>query len=179
MKYLTKQRWASSRNGDAGADSAAWRKALRAYREQLEALRERLPDHVFAFFDRADIHDGELLYLDIRDGSRPAPLDQLPRPWIVPGDHPVKVELAILDTYDKQMWGLRYSAIRRILVDFPSGKPLSYQDGDGFGDVGVHELTDCGDGFFRHEILFATGATVLVEFREVEVHSRMRQPDAA
>lgn len=174
MKYLTKKRWASVRSGQIDGDAAAWGKALRAYREQLEALRGRLPDHVFAFFDHADIHDGELLHLDIRDGSRPAPLDQLPRPWIVPGDHPVRVDLAILDTYDRRVWGLRYSAIRRILVDFPSNKPLYYQDGDGFGDVACHELSACGDGFLRHEILFATGATLLVEFKEVEVHSRER-----
>jgi len=174
MKYLTKKRWASVRSGQVEGEAAAWGKALRAYREQLETLRGRLPDHVFAFFDHADIHDGELLHLDIRDGSRPAPLDQLPRPWIVPGDHPVRVDLAILDTYDRRVWGLRYSAIRRILVDFPSSKPLYYQDGDGFGDVACHELSDCGDGFLRHEILFATGATLLVEFKEVEVHSRER-----
>jgi hypothetical protein len=177
MKYLTRKRWAGVRAGNADSGHAAsWGKALRAYRGQLEGLRGRLPEHVFAFFDRADIHDGELLHLDIRDGSRPAPLDQLPRPWIVPGDHPVRVELAILDTYDRQVWTLQYSAIRRILVDFPSNKALFYQDGDGFGDVGVHELTDCGDSFFRHEILFATGATLLVEFKEVEVRSRMREP---
>jgi len=179
MKYLTKKRWASVRSGQPDAHAASWGKALRAYREQLETLRGALPAEVFAFFDRADIHDGELLHLDIRDGSRPAPIDQLPRPWIVPGNHPVRVELAILDSYDKQVWGLRYGAIRRILVDFPSDKPLFHQDEEGFGDVACHELTDGGDGFFRHEILFATGATLLVEFRDVEVYSRMRGHAAA
>lgn len=177
MKYLTKKRWANTRAGEGDAQAAEWGKALRAYREQLETLRGRFPDPVFAFFDRADIHDGELLHLNIRDGSRPAALEQLPRPWIVPGDHPVRAELAILDTYDRQIWGLRYGAIRRILVDFPSNKPLFYQDGEGFGDVACHELSDCGEGFFRHEILFATGATLLVEFKDIEVHSRLRRAD--
>lgn len=174
MKYLTKKRWATIRAAAGGPAAASWGKALRAYREQLETLRARLPEHVYAFFDRTDIHDGELLQLDIRDGSRPAPLDQLPRPWIVPGDHPVRVELAILDTYDKVVWTLKYASIRRILLDFPSDKPLFYQDGEGFGDVGVHELSDCGEGFFRHEILFATGATLLVECKEIDVQSRLR-----
>ena len=178
MKYLTKKRWASVRSGQIEGDGLTWGKALRAYREQLETMRAKLPQQVFAFFDRADIHDGELLRLDIRDGSRPAPLDQLPRPWIVPGDHPVRVELAILDTYDKLVWTLRYGAIRRILVDFPSARPLFHTDGEGFGGDGCHELTDCGDGFFRHEILFASGATVLVEFKDVDVRSRARAQDA-
>jgi hypothetical protein len=176
MKYLTRKRWAGTRTGDKGGNAATWGKALRAYREQLETMRPRLPDHVFAFFDRADIYEGELLHLDIRDGSRAAPLDQLPRPWTIPGDHPVRVELAILDTYDRQAWTLRYTAIRRIVVDFPSDRPLFFNDGEGFGDVGCHELTDCGGGFFRHEILFASGATLLFEFRDVDVKSRGREP---
>jgi hypothetical protein len=174
MKCLTKKRWTGVRNGDGGVNAATWGKALRAYREQLETMRPRLPEHVFAFFDRADIYEGELLHLDIRDSSRAAPLGELPRPWIVPGGHPVRVELAILDTYDRQAWTLRYTAIRRILVDFPSKAPMSYQDGEGFGDVGCHELTDCGGGFFRHEILFASGATLLFEFRDVDVQGRAR-----
>src|SRR3954449_7073182 len=108
MKYLTKKRWAGTRGGEqanaGGADAASWGKALRAYRGQLEAMRPRLTEHVFAFFDRADIHEGELLHLDIRDGRQP-----------VPGDHPVRMELAILDAYDKLVWTLQYRSIRRIL----------------------------------------------------------------
>ena len=178
MKYLTKKRWAGAQSGDGGSNAASWGKALRAYRGQLEAMRPRLPDNVFAFFDSADVHEGELLHMEIRDGSRAAPLDQLPRAWTVPADHPVRVELEILDTYDKQVWTLEYGAIRRILVDFPSQTPLFYEDGEGFGDVGCHELTDRGEGFFRHEILFASGATLLVEFKDIEVRSRGRDQAA-
>jgi hypothetical protein len=45
---------------------------------------------------------------------------------------------------------------------------------DGFGEVACHELTDCGGGYFRHEILFASGATLLFEFRDVEVQRSER-----
>jgi hypothetical protein len=34
---------------------------------------------------------------------------------------------------------------------------------------GYHELTDVGDGFLRHEVLFSSGATLLTEFRELTV----------
>jgi len=178
MKYLTKKRWAGAQGEDGGTNAASWGKALRAYRGQLEAMRPRLPDHVFAFFDRADIHEGELLHLEIRDGSRAAAPGQPARPWTVPDGHPVGVELAILDAYDKLVWTLEYRAICRILVDFPSQTPLFYQDGEGFGDVGCHELTDRGGGFFRHEILFASGATLLVECKDIEVRSCARDQAA-
>ncbi|QJE00380.1 hypothetical protein HH212_10385 [Massilia forsythiae] len=178
MKFFTKEFWASTRDGEdaeQGENPAGSRgKVLRAYHAQLEAMRPRLPEHVFAFFERVDIYEGELLRLDIADGSRPAPLGQPPRPWVAPGNHPVRVALDILDVYDQLVWTLRYRTVRRILVDFPAEPPLLYRDGEGFGDLGYHELTDAGDGFFRHEILYASGATVLVEFREVEVHSHAR-----
>jgi hypothetical protein len=36
-------------------------------------------------------------------------------------------------------------------------------------DWGYHELSDAGDGFLRHEVLFSSGAIVLVEFRDLSV----------
>jgi hypothetical protein len=168
MRYFTKELWAADQIRLGGRNAGHWRMALRSYREQLETLRPRLPSQVFAFFDRADIHDGELVHMDVADGSRAAP-----------ARHPVRVELAIRDVYDRLVWTLRYAGIRRVLVDFPSAKPLFHHDGEGFGDLGYHELTDGGGGFFRHEILFASGATLLVEFRDVDVRSRARGPGGA
>ena len=37
--------------------------------------------------------------------------------------------------------------------------------------LGYHELSDGGDGFFRHEVLFAAKSTILVEFKTVDVRS--------
>jgi hypothetical protein len=156
MKYFTKKLWESTLADGGSAHAGRWKKALRTYREQLEALRPRFPEQVFAFFDRADIHEGSLHRLDIGD------------------DHPMRVELEIVDAYDRLAWTLRYAAIRKVLLDFPSKQPLFHGDGDGFGDLGYHELTDCGGGFFRHEILFASGATLLVEFKDLEARRRER-----
>ena len=154
MRYLTKKRWEGARS-DTGAEAArGWRKGLRAYREQLETLRPCFPDEVFAFFDRADIHEGELLRLDIGDGGEP-----------------VRVALAIRDVYDRQSWTLQYGSARRAVVEVP---PPRQHDGEGFGEVACHELTDCGEGYFRHEILFASGATLLFEFREIAVQRSER-----
>jgi hypothetical protein len=47
--------------------------------------------------------------------------------------------------------------------------PCSPWPGNGFEDWGYHELNDAGDGFLRHEILFSSGAVVLIEFRAVSV----------
>jgi hypothetical protein len=157
MKYLTKKRWEGVRAKQHGGTGNSWGKALRAYREQLETLRPRFPDEVFAFFDRADIHEGELLRLDISDDGEP-----------------VRVAVALRDVYDRQSWTLQYGSARRAVVDLPAHAPPRRHDVDGFGEVACHELTDCGGGYFRHEILFASGATLLFEFRDVEVQRSER-----
>jgi hypothetical protein len=176
MKYFTKKLW-TGRPFSLFADPApGWDKARRAYRTQLAALRPQFAPDVFAFFEHADIHEGELLRIDVADGSRAGPLDQPLRPWTRPRNHPVRVELVLLDVYDRLVWTLHYATVRRVVIDFPSMLPLAYRDGEGFGAIGFHELTACGAGFYRHALLFASGATLLVEFKDVTVRSDERTP---
>jgi len=124
------------------------------YRKELEGLRGRVADDAFHFFAEADVHDGELLDLSVVDGNRPAPLGQPAREWT-----------------DEPGFPVRYDAEADL---FPSGSG----GGFGFGDWGYDELRDAGDGFLAHEILFATGATILVEFRTVAVRSAPARPAA-
>jgi hypothetical protein len=84
----------------------------------------------------------------------------------VGGPYRLRVELSVVE-WTKIQWTLRYAGLRRIVVDFPSESPLFYYPGRGFEDWGYHELSDAGDGFLRHEILFSSGSTVLVEFRDL------------
>lgn len=168
MKYFTKKLWTGSPLAWSAGNAAGWNKARRAYWKQLDALRPRFAPDVFAFFERADVHEGMLLHVDVSDGCKPvAPRSRASLPG-----HPVRVELALQDVYERLVWTLRYAAVRRVLIDFPSAAPLLLQDWTGFGALGFHELTDCGGGFFRHEILFASGATLLVEFRDIDVGNR-------
>jgi len=84
-------------------------------------------------------------------------------------NYPVRVELVVLDAMDEFVWHLSYSVLRRVVVDYPGQETLFYQEGEGFGDWGYHELTDAGNGFLRHEVLFASGSTLAVEFRGLAV----------
>ena len=183
MRYFTRQLWLDAQApGEAGRESDdRWAEAFKAYARQLESLRHRLRPDVFAFFQDADVHDGALTELRIRDfdpaGAKPAPIAEPPGaddgaddgPW--EGPYRVTVELTVATWNDGRhtQWTLRYARLRRILVDFPSESPLFYHPGDGFEDWGYHELSDAGDGFLRHEVLFSSGSTVLVEFRDLFV----------
>ena len=182
MKYFTKQLWIDAQQpGDAGLEvGRRYEEAFAAYARELESLRHRLSPDVFEFFRSADVHDGALMHLRIRDfdplAPRPAACDagdcdvsgEAPR-W--EGPYRVSVELTVWTRAERgeAEWTLRYSGLRRILVDFPSDAPLFFDPGRGFEDWGYHELSDAGDGFLRHEVLFSSGAIVLFEFRELSV----------
>jgi len=176
VKFFTKELWLSAQNPDnLKSYDRDWQRVYEEYRAELETLKPRLASDAYRFFAEADVHDGELLDLVVTDGSRPAPLPEKARPWTEPGNYPVQVRIEVLDSYDKIIWRLRYKNVRRLVVDFPTQEPLFYSAGQGFGDWGYHELSDAGGGFLRHEVLFATGASLLFEFKELDVSFSVRQ----
>ncbi len=168
MRYFTKELWLGAQQPDQDID-AMWNRAYEAYGEQLNKLEQKLSAETFSFFKEADIHDGELMQLQLKDGSRPAPLDKPKARWQCSFSFPVQASLQILDAYDVNLWVIEYSVIKRFSVDYPSEQPTFYRLGEGFGDVGYHELTDAGDDFFRHEILFSTGSSILIEAKNIHV----------
>jgi hypothetical protein len=170
MLYFTRELWLSAQKaGQLEQYEQNWRQANDKYQAQLEALKPRLNPNAHTFFLEADVHDGELLDLVVEDGSRPAPLSEPVRPWKATIRYPIKASLTVLDGNDRFVWKLSYAFVRRLVIDFPSSDPLFYSEGEGFGDWGYHELADAGNGFLRHEILFATGAVLLFEFKDIAI----------
>jgi len=89
MKFFTREIWLGAQSASQ-ANHRQWQDAFDAYRAELSALRSRLSQTAFQFFLEADVHDGELLKLQITDASRPAPLDEPLRPWTKPRNYPVR-----------------------------------------------------------------------------------------
>lgn len=155
---------AQGRDGDT---SNSWPEAFRRYAEQFAEIKGRLGSDELLFFDSPNIHDGELLALMILDASRPAPIDGPPSPWNCDEEFPVDVTLSMIDAVDEFVWTLRYDEVRSIVADYPSSTPLFLIRGEGFGDWGYDELTDAGDGFLSHEILFSSGSTIHIVFKSL------------
>jgi hypothetical protein len=168
MKYFTRERWKAAQRPD-NAVQELWRVASEEYENQLRTVEARLSPEARRFF-HADVHDGELLRFNIIDGGRVAagPTE----PWEYQRQYPVSVELEVLESFGDRSWQLSYLGCRRTMVDFPTEEPLFHTDGQGFGDWGYHELTDAGGGFFRHEVLFASGSTLLIEFMDLQVQTQ-------
>src|SRR5689334_20963932 len=133
MRYFTKQRWRGAQvSGSDETHFDEWQTAAAEYRQQLDRLQQRLSAAAFEFFSAADVHDAELMSLEIRDGSRPAPRSAPARAWASPRPDPVSVHLSVLDAEEETLWTLRYTSVRRARVDFPSDDPLFYAAGSGF-----------------------------------------------
>ena len=143
--------------------------AIKQYSAELAAIKTRLNEDIYSFFADADLHDGELLELRVIDGSRPAPLSAPAHECQTVIGYPVKAELAVLDAMDEFVWRVSYSALRRIVVEFPGNEALFYHPREGFGDWRYHELTDLGNGAWHHEILFASGSILMFDFQEITV----------
>ena len=170
MLYFTRELWLSAQEaGQLEQYEQNWQQANDKYQTQLKALKPRLNPDAHSFFVEADVHDGELLEIVVEDGSRSAPLSEPVRAWKATRQYPIKAKLTVLEANDRLVWKLSYESLRRIVVEFPTGDPLFYSEGEGFGDWGYHELTDAGNGFLRHEILFATGAVLLFEFKDITI----------
>jgi len=68
---------------------------------------------------------------------------------------------------------LEYKNIDKIELNYP-GKIKLFPIGmfSNLGDWGYDELTSVANGLFRHEILFSSGATIIIDFRQVSVHRK-------
>jgi hypothetical protein len=173
MKYFTREYWLALQS-TGFTPALPEHDPFALYRADLEALRGRMTPAAFQFFSDADVHDGELLSFAVMDGNRPAPQGQPAREWTWQPGFPVRATLRAMDAYDRLVWTLEYSEVRHLNIRYNAEADLFRSGsggGFGFGDWGYHELRDAGGGFLAHEILFATGATILVEFRQVTVRS--------
>jgi hypothetical protein len=168
MKYFKKELWAAS-NSDDGNErkqaEAEWYRKFSEYEKQLEQIRLRLSASASKFFGKVSLHDGTLLSLSVGDA-----LDSTEEIPIRRRKTQMRIIVTSID--NPGTYTLQYSGIRQAVVDFPSATPLFYDLGDSFGDWGYDELTDAGDGFFRHEVLFASGATIAIEFKHFK-HKRI------
>jgi len=70
------------------------------------------------------------------------------------------------DSFDR-LYELEYKQVTRVELNFP-GKLELFPVGmfPNFGDWGYDEITLAGKKLFRHEVLFASGATIAVEFQD-------------
>ena len=166
MKYFTKELWAGFNSGDDAVfrrTDKRWNRNREAYSHQLERVKTRLSKNAARFFGGVSLHDARLLAFVVGDHINygRSELSALSGSKCRP-----EVRMDVLDYEQRWLYSLSYSKVRRVLFDFPSGEPLFHEEGGRIDDWGYDELTAAGKLYLRHEVLFSSGATALIEFQK-------------
>jgi hypothetical protein len=158
MRYFTKQIWRGLQDERSlGRWARQWDQNSRAYRRQLLRLKGRLGARAFRFFTHHLLHDGRFICLQVRE--REVSLPQ--------ASFTTKVEIEVMaGTSAATLYRLQYLDVSTIRLDVPSNEPL-FLTGSGarIRWWGYDELTAAKGGRLRHEILFDSGSTLLIEFK--------------
>jgi hypothetical protein len=165
MRYFTKELWLAWNNqGPLDERSAVelGRQNMREYIEQLEQLRPRLSNQTYRFFTKENLHDGRLLAFIAGDAPEH---DVHGAKRFDINARNTSVVMKVLGQDLDVLYTLKYTKVRRVVFDYPSDDPLFYDEGDQIGDWGYDELTAADDSFLRHEVLFASGTIMLLEFK--------------
>jgi len=172
MRYFTPQLWIGFNSPRSKTALRTWDIRLKAYRKNLKQILPGLNPKARRFFqDALILHDGTLTRMEvgdrIGDATGKATRNIVNRRGAV-------VRLFVLsDVVNQHCYILEYTNLKRIELSFP-GKVVLFPVGmySNFGDWGYDELTSPEKGLFRHEILFSSGATIAIDFRDVSVRRK-------
>lgn len=164
MKYFTKEMWRGWNSSDEAEQQRAREQSDRNWQEylqQLEKLESRLGTEAYEFFKTAERHDGRLISFTVGDAINhdvhgPTKFDI--------NAQDTAVEIKLLSPYLNSLYTMNYSGVRRVVFDYPSDDPLFFHGGSNISDWGYDEVTAVDENVLRHQVLFSSGTTILIEF---------------
>lgn len=151
MKYFKKELWDKINSVSFEEKQLAikqWEENLKIYWKKFEQIRGRISKSAFDIMKNS-FHDCRLCNLQLNH----APFGQL---------EPIQVIITVTD--GENFWQIKYKGIQKIKLDFEQGTS-SFEKRRGFDTWGYDELLTFDDNLLSHEILFASGATLLVIFK--------------
>ena len=124
------------------------------------------------FFDTVSLHHGTLLALRVGDDlDRRFPTY---RSILVNRRH-LSAELEVFNHGETRLFTLRYERLHRVAFDFATADPwyLRFADrgSNPIDDWMSDEVTAVDEKVLRHEVLFSSGATLLLDFETISVRS--------
>lgn len=163
MRIITKRHWQGWNSEDPKEVDWATKSSeenFRVYEQQLEKLRARLGQRNFGFFKHG-LHDARLISFCAGDGLH---LDLSKKRSVTIKDfYRTSVEIKVLNAEFDAIYLLKYGKVARSVFDFPSDEPLW---GNNIDDWGYDELSEVDEKILRHEVLFSSGTTILIEFEK-------------
>jgi hypothetical protein len=164
MRYFTGQLWLDINKPGSKAAMEEWDRRLAAYVQERDKLLPELNARARWFFKRVSLHDGTLTRMEVGDRID-NPTAEGRRGDV--GRRRAAVRLFVLSAEFDSIFTLEYKDVVRVELNFPGPTKL-FPAGlyPNFGDWGYDELSCVGKGVFRHEVLFSSGATIIVDFQK-------------
>jgi hypothetical protein len=164
MRFITKEHWrgwnsSEDKEFSDWADKSA-RENFKLYDEQLEKLCPRLKRKNYEFFKKG-LHDGRVISFSVGEGLH-LKLENNP-PLTLRDFSKTSVSMKVIDGDFDAVYDLKYERVSKSVFDFPSESPLW---GNSIGDWGYDEISEVDEKTLRHEVLFSSGSTILVEFEK-------------
>jgi len=78
------------------------------------------------------------------------------------------IGLKIIISDNDNSWELSYSGISKIVIEYIASTDV-IETKKGFNDLGYNELLIVDDKIISHEILFASGSTILIHFSKISL----------
>jgi hypothetical protein len=161
MEIITKEHWRGWNSKDEKTREWARKSSdenFKIYAARLEKLRSRLKERNYEFFKNG-LHDGRLISFSIGDGLK---LNfENGQPIDINDFSETTVQMRVLNAYFDAIYDLKYEQVGKAVFDFPSDEPLW---GTRIDDWGYDEISEINEKTLRHEILFSSGTTILIEF---------------
>ena len=137
--------------------------AFTNYLNDLKQLKPRLGSDAYEFFSSESLHDGRVLSFVVGDGINHKVGGAKPFDINV---RQTAVRIQMFGPNIDVLYTLSYEGIRKVVFDFPSDDPLFYDEGGNIGDCGYDEISAPNAEYLRHEVLFSSGTSVIIEFKK-------------
>lgn len=147
MKYFTSRLWANLNNEllhEREEADIEWNHVSKLYWERFLQIEKRIPTHVVKYLKSGSFHDSKLVSIDVNQNTR---------------NYKKFIDFRMHLSRGPKNWMLMYSNVTNIQLNY---KDL--EQTHGFSDWGYDELLAVDENYLSHEILFASGATIYLEF---------------
>ncbi len=168
MEIITKEHWRGWNSDDDEVQEWARKSSdenFKIYAKRLEKLRSRLKERNYEFFKNG-LHDGQLISFSVGDGLH---LNFEKEPLKLKDFNKTTVLLKVISKWFDSIYDLKYQNVSKSVFDFPSESPLW---GNNIDDWGYDEISEVDEKKLRHEVLFSSGSTILIEFEKFSFKRR-------
>lgn len=169
MRFFARELQEQTNGDDMRSGLEEFERRFKIYYDQLAGLRPRMSAAAYFFFSKVNTHHATLLSAEFGDDIEER---HVAGRTDVVNQRRIRVRLLLEDGRTAE---IVYRRVRKAVFDYSMDDAWHSPERNAVDDLLNHELTDAGDGFMRHECLFSSGSTLLVELRDLTCRVRGRR----